>query len=294
MPNQIIESHAHIIDGPEPVWSWGPDFPAERLLSIMDEGHDIMGTTKPVDKAIVMSLPGQSSLGQSLVEAHTYVVDAVRRYPDRLYLNPFINPWVHVPDELDVLQEWKDTANLCMLKLHPTMHNYLLPMYNPYPGDQSRKMIYPVFEWARTLGVPVMIHMGEPPYSLPCQVVPVAEAFPDVPLIIAHAGAASEACFAGDAINVARSHDNVYIETSWIQVLDLQQAAHALGPSKIIWGSDFAPQSLGQQLRLVTNLHLPAPLGVGMAEEDVYRILGGNIAELCQIPEPAPAAAAGS
>ncbi|HEX4805675.1 MAG TPA: amidohydrolase family protein [Conexibacter sp.] len=290
MTRVIIEAHAHIIDGPEPVWAWGPDFPAERLLATMDEDHDVMGHRAHVDKAIVMSLPGQTSFGQSLIEAHEYTVASVKKYPDRLYLNPFINPWVHVPDELDILQTWKDEANLCMLKLHPTMHNYLLPLYSPYPGDQSRRMVYPVFEWARTLGVPVLIHMGEPPYSLPSQVVPVAEAFPDVPLIIAHAGAASESCFTGDAVHVARMHDNVYLETSWVQPLELQQAYYAVGASKLIWGSDFAPLSLGPQLRTVVNLHLPPPLGVGLGEDDVYKILGGNIAELCGIPVGAPAA----
>jgi hypothetical protein len=38
-----------------------------------------------------------------------------------------------------------------------------------------------------------------------------------------------------------------------------------------------------QNLRMVTNLHLAPPLGVGASKEEIYRIIGGNIADLCHI-----------
>lgn len=285
MSRIIIDSHNHIINQPEPVWGWGPKFTAEQLVEMMDREYEVMGEKYRVEKAIAMTGLGLTSLGDhTMREAHEYVIQSVLKYPDRLYFNAVINPRLWVPDELDQLDEWQEKYNLVMLKVHPTMHNYLLPMYNPYPGEQSKEIVYPIWEKARELDVPIMVHQGEAPYSVPASVAPIAEAFPDIPIIVAHAGSNNDASYAADALLLARTHDNVYLECSWVQPLDMQQIAYALGASKIIFGSDGAPNAINQQMRNFINLHLPPPLGVGMSEDDVWKILGGNIAELCKIP----------
>ena len=43
-------------------------------------------------------------------------------------------------------------------------------------------------------------------------------------------------------------------------------------------------QAMGQTLRMVTNLHLVPPLGVGASKDEVYQMIGGNAAQLCNIP----------
>ena len=105
-------------------------------------------------------------------EAHKYALASVKANKDRLYLNPVINPRAYVPDELYQIRDWKDEYNVRMLKLHPSMHNYYLPTYSPFPGEDSKKMIYPVFELAAELDIPIMLHQGETPYSMPCQIAP--------------------------------------------------------------------------------------------------------------------------
>ena len=289
MARVVIDSHNHIINQPEPVWGWGPRFTVEQLIAMMDEEYDIMGETKRISKAIVMTGLGLTSLGDhTMIEAHQYVLDSIRKYPDRLYFNPVVNPRLWL-DELDILNEWQRDYNLVMLKVHPTMHNYLLPMYNPDPGEFSKELVYPIWEKAKELDVPIMIHQGESPFSIPASIAPIAEAFPEVPIIMAHAGSNNEESYAADALLLARFHDNVFLEVSWVQPLDLQQMAYALGADKIIFGSDGAPNAISQQLRCCTNLHLPPPLGVGMSEDDIYKIIGGNIAMLCKIPLEDPA-----
>lgn len=284
MAYTIIDPHAHIIPVREPVWGWGPNFTVERLLAMMDRDYDILGETKHVEKAVVMTGLGLTSVGhKSLAEAHEYALASVKAHADRLYLNPVINPRSYVPDQLYQIRDWKDEYNVRMLKIHPSMHNYYLPTYSPFPGEESKKMIYPIFELARELGVPIMIHMGETPYAMPCQIAPVAEAFPDVNLLVAHSGANNIPANANDAILLARTHDNVFLGLSWVQPPEMWQMYYAVGASKMVWESDCSPQSMGQSLRLVANLHLPPPLGVGAGVEEVYRILGGNAAELCHI-----------
>jgi len=286
MSYTIVDSHTHIIPRREPVWGWGPNFTAERLIEMMDRDYVVMGETKHVSVAVVMTGLGLTSVDhRSMREAHTYVLDAIKRYPRRLRLNAVINPRAWVPDQLDQLAAWKEEYSLCMLKIHPSMHNYFLPTYSPFPGEASKRMIYPIFEQARRLRVPVMIHMGETPYAMPAQAAPVTEAFPDVPVVIAHSGANNIPANANDAILLARTHDNVYLGTSWVQMPEVVQMYHALGAGKIIWESDCSPQSMGQTLRMVTNLHLKPPLGVGATKEEIYRMIGGNIAGLCGIAQ---------
>lgn len=284
MTYTVIDPHCHIIPHREPVWGWGPNFTVERLIAMMDRDYDVMGEIKHVAKAVVMTGLGLTSVGhRSLAESHQYVLESIKKYPERLYFNPVINPRAHLA-ELDLIREWKDEYNVRMLKLHPSMHNYYLPTYSPFPGDDSKGMVYPVFELARELGVPVMIHMGESPYSIPAQIAPVAEAFPDVPVICAHSGANNIPSNAIDAILLARTHDNVYLGTSWVQMPELVQMYYAIGPGRIVYESDCSPQAMGQTLRMVTNLHLAPPLGVGASKDEVYQMIGGTAARLCNIP----------
>lgn len=285
MAYSIVDSHAHIIPQREPVWGWGPNFTVERLLSMMDRDYDVMGETQHVAKAIVMTGLGLTSVDhRSMREAHVYALASVHQHCDRLYLNAVINPRQWVPEQLGDLRTWRDEYNLRMLKIHPSMHNYYLPTYSPFPGEVSKKMIYPIFEEAEALGVPVMIHMGETPYAMPAQIAPIAEAFPAVPIVVAHSGANNIPANANDAILLARTHDNVYLGTSWVQPPELVQMYYAIGAKKMIWESDCSPQSMPQTLRMVTNLHLAPPLGVKAGKDEVYSMIGGNIAGLCQIP----------
>jgi len=292
MSRMIIDSHNHVINHREPVWGWGPHYTVEELLETMDLDYDVMGETRHIDKAVCMGSLGRTAVGDmDMKKAHEYVLEGVKKYKDRLYFNPVFNPRSWTQEELDQVDEWVEEYNVCMLKIHPTMHNYLLPMKNPYPGDVTRKLVHPVFEKARQLGVPIMIHMGEPPHSNPASVDWIAQEFPDVPIIIAHSGANNEISYALAALVVAKHNDNVYLGSSWVQPLDLCEMYYSVGPKRIIFESDCAPQSIGHQLRQVVNLHLPPPLGTGATKDDIYDMIGGNIARLCNIPVEEPAAA---
>ena len=284
MSRLIIDCHTHVINQREPVWGWGPSFTYERLIETMDRDYDVMGEIRHVDKAIMMTGLGLTSLDDHTIEeAYAYPFEGIKKYPDRLYFNPVINPRTWVPDGLSKIEAWADEYNIVMLKIHPSMHNYYLPSAAPYPNENDRKMIYPIFELARGMGVPVMIHMGETPYSVPANIAPIAQAFPDIPIICAHSGANNIPGNALDAILLARTHENIYLGNTWAQPQDWNQIYYVIGASRMVFESDCSPLSMGQMLRMVTNLHLPPPLGVGASEDEVYQVIGGNIAELCHI-----------
>ncbi|MFC2030620.1 amidohydrolase family protein [Chloroflexota bacterium] len=285
MARTIVDSHTHVIAHREPVWGWGPHFTIDQLIQMMDREIDVMGEVRRVDKAVVMTGLGLTTVDQrGMEEAHQYVLQNLKAYQGRLYLNAVINPRAWVPDDLDLLAGWKRDHDLVMLKLHPSMHNYYMPLYSPLLAETGRKLVYPVFEQARALDIPVMIHMGETPYAIPAHVAPVAEAFPDVPMIVAHSGANNIPSNAHDAILLARTYDNIYLGTSWMEAPELQQMYYAIGAGKIIFESDCSPRPIGTTIRITTNLHLAPPLGVGATKDEVYQMIGGTIAGLCHIP----------
>lgn len=129
MSRLIIDSHNHIINHREPVWGWGPRFTVEDLIATMDREYDVMGETRHVDKAVTMGSLGITTLGDySMREAHQYAIESVKKFKDRIYLNTVYNPRIWNEEQLDQVDDWVSEFNLCMLKLHPTMHNYFLPL----------------------------------------------------------------------------------------------------------------------------------------------------------------------
>jgi hypothetical protein len=86
--------------------------------------------------------------------------------------------------------------------------------------NPSKKDGEMVFEVARGLGVPVMVHTGSGiPFSDPMQAAERIEQFPDVKVVIAHGGSD---LMVGSACYLARRYDNVFVEPSWLAVMNLE------------------------------------------------------------------------
>jgi predicted TIM-barrel fold metal-dependent hydrolase len=265
----IVDGHVHI-GGLDPVWGKAP-FDGDDLISLMDEPIMVLGQQTRIDRAVAMPRIGVTTLtDRSFVEQHDVVIEAVKKYPDRLIGNFVLNPRLGVEKGVEELQRLVGTGTFRMVKLHPTLHNY---------WPQEKSLTYPILEAAAELDIPVLIHTGEPPYSIPALLDPVARDHPNVNIIIGHFGT-QKICYADDAINVARHNPNVYLETGWGPLPRVIEGVKAIGPERLVFGSDSPPQDIFSQLRVVECLHRKPPLGVGLAEEDVFKILGGNLLRL--------------
>ena len=147
------------------------------------------------------------------------------------------------------------------------------PETDDYPVAEAGRA---VFELAADCGAVVLTHSGDR-RSMPEDFLPLADAFPQVRLILAHLGDARD----GDPrhqVQVAEAarHGNVYVDTAATFAVHsglLEWAVDQLGPERILYGSDspvfFAPM---QRAR------------VEFAEIDDAarrRILRDNAAELC-------------
>lgn len=100
----------------------------------------------------------------------------------------------------------------------------------------SSKDALHVFETCRGLGVPLMIHTGAGvPFSDPISVAKAVESFPDVPVVLAHAGSEMHN---QQATYLAAKHDNVFLEPSWVGVIGVKNMIRAVGCGKIMFSSD--------------------------------------------------------
>ncbi|WP_315899742.1 amidohydrolase family protein [Arthrobacter alpinus] len=163
----------------------------------------------------------------------------------------------------------------------------------------------PVWDVAARYKVPVLIHFGHcgsaggiahNAFSNPASLERTAKRFPDVTFVIPHFGIQH----VQEVLFLMWACPNVIVDTSgsnqWVRYMAQQLTLEDLfrrfyetmGPERIVFGSDsswfprgFARRYLSDQLRICWEM--------GMPEEDVQQIFGGNAASLLKIDNWRPA-----
>jgi predicted TIM-barrel fold metal-dependent hydrolase len=281
----IIDCLTHISTGPDDVIGWGPCFLAEDLIAQMDAPRKVFGEPQRVDKAIVFPSLALTVPTSTLTfeEQHAYVVESVAKYPDRLMGGIVMQPRLWNDQVRQSVYKMVRQQGFRMIYLNPSIHKFWLPIKTPSEGAGARQMLDPIFEAARELNIPVIIHTGEQPYAMPATVDFVAGAFPDVNIIIAHLGTQGE-MLTIEALLVADRHPNVYLETSWAMPHMIIEAIHEAGASRLIFGSNCPPLEPTQQIMNVEEaMTFDPPIGMGASVEDTRQVLGGNLARLLRL-----------
>jgi uncharacterized protein len=148
------------------------------------------------------------------------------------------------------------------LKLHTLGHAV-------EPSSADGRM---VFAEAARLGVPVMVHTGAgQPFASPSHVLPLAREWPELLVVLAHAGMGIAAREAG---LVAQLCPNVYLETSWCGILDTGMLAEMAGSGRLMLGSDGAG-NLGVELAKYQAL--------GLSASELGDCLGGTAAKVFRL-----------
>ena len=202
----LIDCHAHIGHLPGVV---GDIFTAADLNYICEhEGVELM----------LVSSASATTIGQR--DATTEAVAMVEGFGDRLGGMLWINP--HDPS-------WTEDVNLAIqhgfygIKIHPVLDHYAVDL----------EALDDVFACARAHNWPILTHtdVDGTAMSASCY-VPLIEAYRDVVLILAHLRVG--------AIPLAKRYDNVYLDTTYVDPLMVEIGIDALGPDKILFGSDAA------------------------------------------------------
>ena len=120
-------------------------------------------------------------------------------------------------------------------------------------------------EVCREYGVPVYAHTGTPITAEPFQLAELARTFPDVTMVMGHMGYTD---FWYDAVPAALQSDNIYLETSLIDIMNIQTAIEKVGAHRILFGSDFPESDLSLELEKISMLEL--------SDDARTQILGAN------------------
>ena len=152
---------------------------------------------------------------------------AVEKYPKKLVGYVWPDPRQENARALThkALTEWKFKG----IKLHPLINAFL-------PTDD---IVRPLMEEARSAKLPVLIHSGHPPFSLPWSIGELAEDYRDVTIVMLHMGH-GHGVYIQAAINTAKKYDNIYLETSGMPMhTKIKEAVEVLGDNRVMYGSDF-------------------------------------------------------
>lgn len=185
-----------------------------------------------IDKAVVFSFSEQID--------NEYVIESVKRYPDRLFGFVTINPWSTTSEE--ELEKAFSTDEIHGLKLHPVKHAYALDDYS---------LLDPLFKICEKHNKPILIFGGANVYSSPNMFAEMAMTFPKVNLIMAHGGQMYETT---SAINVAKKYKNIYIETSSMFGIRIQNIVKKNLTNQIIFGSDTPTGDMELEMKKIESI----------------------------------------
>ncbi|MBS7638346.1 amidohydrolase, partial [Candidatus Bathyarchaeota archaeon] len=190
-----------------------------------------------------------------------YVQEGVMRHGGRLVGFYWVNPR-SAPGVEDMVRMLTH-GGFRGVKLRPESEGFRIDNLN---------LLAPILEAAEGLGAPVYIHSSyESRLSAPEAVERVAEAFPDVPILVGHMGGGS-----WSAVRVAGRRENLYLETSGTRSPRLiLEAVRALGAERVVYGSDFPYLRPEAEMAKIECLRIP--------KEDKELIMGGNMTRLLRI-----------
>jgi predicted TIM-barrel fold metal-dependent hydrolase len=242
--------------------------PPEKIARDWAEELDRHG----VDKAVFVSLyPEEDEL-----------TEVVRADSRRYYAFATVDP--RDPNAPQLLRRRVEDEGYVGLKLYPPTMGFL-------PSDRA---FYPVYEECRSLGIPVLFHLGitlqyesDLRYANPVELHPVLKDFPEIPFIIAHFGAG----YFREVLFLAYHVNNLYVDTSgknvWIDYLPyrislsdvFERSLKFFGPERIIFGTDSRMLSRGYR-RMVLDQQLAILRGLELGKEEISLIMGANFMRL--------------
>jgi len=214
--SKVIDAHAHV--GRFGSWANVSCAP-EELLEKMDSAR--------VEKAVLFA------------PDNLLVRKAVRSHPKRFVGYVWPNP--HDKGALSLVTDAVKRWGFRGIKLHPLVHAFL-------PTDDE---VLPIVEFAGKERIPVAIHSGHPPFSLPWSIGELAELYPDVRVVMLHMGHA-HGVYIQAAINTAKKHDNIILETSGVSMHSkIKEAVDKVGEQRVVFGSDYPFHDYSVELQKV-------------------------------------------
>ena len=129
-----------------------------------------------------------------------------------------------------------------------------------------------IMEKAKEYQIPVFIHCGHPPYSLPWSIALLAERFPTVPVVMIHMGH-GHGVYIDASLKMAKRYSNLYLEMSGMPMNSkIKEAYETVGRDRIMFGTD-APFHH-------PSIEIQKVLTSGLDEEGLRAVFYENAAKL--------------
>ena len=153
------------------------------------------------------------------------------------------------------------------------------PGFGAPPRHPDDALYWPVYELARSLGVPVLLMSGpttpDPRFNDPAGLAKVAQAFPDLPLVVYHGYWPNVQA----AIGLAFRHENVHLVPDMYLFQPGKdayvQAANQFLAAQLLFGSSYPFRPIGQSIDDFATL--------GFKDEVLDGLFYGNAARLFKL-----------
>jgi len=199
---KIIDGHAHV--GYTGGWA-DVGITEEELLAQMDQYN--------IEKTALCN------------ENNDITLDIMKRHPNRIIGCVYVNPLN--PATVQDMDKYLSNG-FSAVKLNPLRHAYC--------ADAA--ILDPIMKKALRYNVPVCIHSGHPPYSLPWQIGLLAERHPDVNIMMIHMGH-GHGVYIDAALKMASRYPNIYLEMSGMPMpTKIREAYETVGKDRIMFGTD--------------------------------------------------------
>jgi predicted TIM-barrel fold metal-dependent hydrolase len=223
----IIDAHAHL--GWDCVFD--EDFSKEEQIT----KHNNLSISKTILQ------PATCHDIETVRKQHDDIAAFANEYPGQFF--GMANPNPHLSDDIyeaELLRCIKE-LHFVGIKLHSFAH-----AVNPCSKDGKK-----VFKLASRLGVPVMIHTGSGiPFANPCNLIPIAEEFPEVKIIMAHCG---QMVLAGEVPTVMKQCSNIYADVSWTGGFLVKHWVESFGAHRFMFGSDHADNACTELVKIKSS-----------------------------------------
>ena len=187
----IVDAHCYVGKS-----IYGHEQSLDELLKNMD--------SYGIDKAIIIPFTPEDL---DFKRQNDYIAEVVNRNPERFIGFGRIDP--RLKGAVQEIKRIVENLKLRGIVLHPMEQAFKV----------NDELIYPVFKECSNLNIPVLIATGYPIVCTALQIGDLAETFPDLTIIMTHAGQTDASGLVQfDAITVMREYKNIFAETSGIHI----------------------------------------------------------------------------
>ncbi len=279
---KIINAHSHLIELDAMYRKYG-NLNLPSGISVL---ADLEATVKLLNPSVLIEQMDEAGVSQSILYAvdapivfssNEYVSQLCEKHPDRFIGFASVNP--HDPEAPSKLARAVQELNLKGLKLHPPLQDF-------FPNSES---VFPIYEKAIELNIPVVFHVGTTPFGALCRLDranpilldDVATRFPAMRMMLTHLGT----LWHNEAFMVVEKNPNVFIDTAAyvyeIATLLTPDLIARIGLEKIVFGTDYPMPSAGRPHRIrdfvdtMKSIGLPEEFERAIFSENCMRLLNG-------------------